>query len=156
VCRPPFILLLAWAKYPEIQLQRHTLINFSSAIMSTFAPSSSDQLEEENVPPSSSMFAGTDGSPRVSTVGTDDNAVNKRERHFAPEAVDYSAVVGLDAHWEGVRKRDYDARSVASSMAAERDDKSIYEEPAVGAVEGACVVLCCNSITGGDPVVAPA
>ena len=51
---------------------------------------------------------------------------------------DYSTP-GLDAlHWAGVKKnpRDLDQRSIASSMAAERDDKSIYEEPAIGAVEG--------------------
>lgn len=50
---------------------------------------------------------------------------------------DYSAP-GLDSlHWAGVKKRpEFDQRSIASSMNAERDDKSIYEEPAVGAVEG--------------------
>lgn len=51
---------------------------------------------------------------------------------------DYSTP-GLDAlHWAGVKKntREFDQRSIASSMAAERDDKSIYEEPTVGAVEG--------------------
>ena len=34
------------------------------------------------------------------------------------------------------KKVEFDSRSVASSMAAERDDKSVFEEPAVGAVEG--------------------
>lgn len=106
--------------------------------MST-ADSFNDQLEEdmqtlhlngiENAISESNLE-----SPRVSTAGTDDPAARKQS--FAPETADYSAP-GLDSlHWAGVKKKDYDARSVASSMAAEKDDKSIYEEPAVGAVEG--------------------
>ena len=45
-----------------------------------------------------------------------------------------------DLHWGGVGQRSlaHDARSVASSAAADRDDKSIYEEPgALDATEGA-------------------
>jgi hypothetical protein len=84
----------------------------------------------------------TQVSPRVSTVGTDEPG-HKKDHHafFAPQAGhDYRdfADPSLDSlHWAGVKKRgDYDQRSVASSMNAEKDDKSIYEEPAVGAVEG--------------------
>lgn len=78
-------------------------------------------------------------SPRVSTSGIDDQLPLKKEQAaFVSEAgPDYTAP-GLDSlHWAGVKKRgDFDQRSVASSMNAEKDDKSIYEEPAVGAVEG--------------------
>lgn len=81
-------------------------------------------------------------SPRVSTVDTDEASVTKKEQpNFQQEASqdyrDYSAP-GLDSlHWAGVKKRgDFDQRSVASSMNAERDDQSIYEQPGVGAVEG--------------------
>lgn len=84
----------------------------------------------------------TQVSPRVSTVGTDEPG-NKKEHHafFAPqvgnEYRDFADPTLDSLHWAGVKKRgDYDQRSVASSMNAEKDDKSIYEEPAVGAVEG--------------------
>lgn len=82
-------------------------------------------------------------SPRVSTVGgTDEPHVALKNNH-SYQHVDFSAAVGLDhVHWGGVhsgvsRKRsEMDQRSVASSVNAEKDDKSVYEEPAVGAVEG--------------------
>jgi hypothetical protein len=86
----------------------------------------------------------TQVSPRVSTVGTDEPGHKKDSHHaFAPQEGnayrDYTDQdPSLDSlHWAGVQKRgDFDQRSVASSMNAEKDDKSIYEEPAVGAVEG--------------------
>lgn len=81
-------------------------------------------------------------SPIVSTVGTDEHSHSKKEhpvfqQEVAQEFRDYSAP-GLDSlHWAGVKKRgDFDQRSVASSMNAERDDQSIYEQPGIGAVEG--------------------
>ena len=81
-------------------------------------------------------------SPRVSTVGTDEPG-HKKDHHafFAPqvgnEYRDFTDPTLDSLHWAGVQKRgDFDQRSVASSMNAEKDDKSIYEEPAVGAVEG--------------------
>ena len=85
----------------------------------------------------------TQASPRVSTVGTDEPG-NKKEHHafFAPQVGneyrrDFEDPTLDSLHWAGVKKRgDFDQRSVASSMNAEKDDKSIYEEPAVGAVEG--------------------
>ena len=82
----------------------------------------------------------THASPRVSTVGTDEPG-NKKEHHafFAPqvgnEYRDFTDPTLDSLHWAGTRG-DFDQRSVASSMNAEKDDKSIYEEPAVGAVEG--------------------
>jgi hypothetical protein len=86
--------------------------------------------------------AETQASPRVSTVGTDEPG-HKKEHHayFAPqvgnEYRDFADPTLDSLHWAGVKKRgDFDQRSVASSMNAEKDDKSIYEEPAVGAVEG--------------------
>ncbi|KAG7672522.1 hypothetical protein Ndes2437B_g02488 [Nannochloris sp. 'desiccata'] len=85
----------------------------------------------------------TQVSPRVSTVGTDDPG-HKKDHHafFAPqvgnEYRDFTDPTLDSLHWAGVKKRgDFDQRSVASSMNAEKDDKSIYEEPAVGAVEEA-------------------
>ena len=102
-------------------------------------------LEENNANGNglASVTSETQMSPRVSTVDTDEPSGPKQNQHnYASQEVgqefrDYSAP-GLDSlHWAGVKKRgDFDARSVASSMNAERDDKSIYEEPAVGAVEG--------------------
>jgi hypothetical protein len=77
-------------------------------------------------------------------VGTDEhsNSHSKKEhpvfqQEVAQDYRDYSAP-GLDSlHWAGVKKRgDFDQRSVASSMNAERDDQSIYEQPGIGAVEG--------------------
>lgn len=71
-------------------------------------------------------------SPRVSTVGTDDDLTGSKILAQAKEYVaqDYSAP-GLDSlHWAGVQKRgDFDQRSIASSMNAEKDDKSVYEVP---------------------------
>lgn len=84
-------------------------------------------------------------SPRVSTAGTEESIPHKHT-HFSSisekegdlGAPDYTAP-GLDSlHWAGVKKRgDFDQRSIASSMNAERDDKSVYEESAVGILEGA-------------------
>ena len=82
----------------------------------------------------------TQVSPRVSTVGTDESG-HKKDHHafFAPQVGnerDFTDPTLDSLHWAGVQKRgDFDQRSVASSMNAEKDDKSIYEEPAVGAVE---------------------
>lgn len=71
-------------------------------------------------------------SPRVSTVGTDDDLTGSKIIAQAKEYVaqDYSAP-GLDSlHWAGVQKKgDFDQRSIASSMNAEKDDKSVYEVP---------------------------
>jgi hypothetical protein len=71
-------------------------------------------------------------SPRVSTVGTDDDLTGSKIISQAKEYVaqDYSAP-GLDSlHWAGVQKKgDFDQRSIASSMNAEKDDKSVYEVP---------------------------
>ena len=124
--------------------------------MSTTGPSSvrSSNAEIENTPgvanggenPIAARIASFEAqiSPRVSSAGTDEVSGSKKEQsgfnsQNMGQEPDYSAP-GLDSlHWAGVKKRgDYDQRSVASSMAAEKDDKSIYEEPAVGAVEGGC------------------
>lgn len=71
-------------------------------------------------------------SPRVSTIGTDTEVSTmdpgeEGDKGFANQ--DYSAP-GLDSlHWAGVKKRgDFDQRSIASSMNAEKDDKSVYED----------------------------
>lgn len=122
--------------------------------MSNTAPSSAKSMGgvlEENTAIGNGLArttSETQVSPRVSTVGTDDPSGLKKDQHsFGSQEVgqefrDYSAP-GLDSlHWAGVKKRgDFDQRSVASSMNAERDDKSIYEEPAVGAVEGMYVCI---------------
>jgi hypothetical protein len=85
-------------------------------------------------------------SPRVSTAGTDDSAPRKgtassivsgkdsTQQHYV--AQDYSTP-GLDSlHWAGVEnRRDFDQRSIASSMNVEKDDKSVYEESGAGALE---------------------
>ncbi|KAI8106229.1 hypothetical protein M9435_000776 [Picochlorum sp. BPE23] len=77
-------------------------------------------------------------SPRVSTIGTDTEVstmdpAEQGDKPFANQ--DYSAP-GLDSlHWAGVKKRgDFDQRSIASSMNAEKDDKSVYEEMGVSGV----------------------
>lgn len=81
----------------------------------------------------------TTNSPRVSALenNTNDEPEQLQKQPFNQGNVDYSAV-GLDHHhWGHVNSRkrsDYDARSIASSMNAEKDDKSIYEEPTIGAV----------------------
>lgn len=98
----------------------------------------------ESIPAASEIAV----SPRVSTVGIDEIMMKKDQQPFAhDEGPDYTAP-GLDSlHWAGVKKRgDFDQRSIASSMAAERDDKSIYEEPAIGAVEGRSLDRSNNSI----------
>jgi len=94
-----------------------------------------DQLPGENLTITISDVAM---SPRVSTVGTDDSlttkhGAGKEASQFAQGAADYTAP-GLDSlHWAGVKKRgDFDQRSIASSMNAEKDDKSVYEESYAG------------------------
>ena len=81
----------------------------------------------------------TTNSPSVSALenNTNDEPEHLQKQPFNQGNVDYSAV-GLDHHhWGHVNSRkrsDFDARSIASSMNAEKDDKSIYEEPNIGAV----------------------
>ena len=77
-------------------------------------------------------------SPRVSTIGTDTEVSTMDPAEQGDKAFtnqDYSAP-GLDSlHWAGVKKRgDFDQRSIASSMNAEKDDKSVYEEMGVSGV----------------------
>jgi hypothetical protein len=122
------------------------LINMSTVDASLAAEEVADGLDHK-VANSEEVTA----SPRVSTVGTDDTARERREpaENYSRQA-DYTAV-GLDhLHWGSVVKKnrvDFDQRSIASSMNAEpRDDKSIYEEPAVGAVEGRLITCLKSSV----------
>lgn len=73
-------------------------------------------------------------SPRISSTGaggSEDAAGTARApgpaaRQRVPQGYDHHDWV----HWGGVGQRvPHDARSVASSAAADRDDKSIFEEP---------------------------
>jgi hypothetical protein len=125
--------------------------------MSTAAPSSAKSVEgvleevsiHQNGSVSTIPHPASDApiSPRVSTAGGTDGdhhvstskSPTKESSGYASHGVADYTTPGLDSlHWAGVNRnaRDFDQRSIASSMAAERDDKSIYEEPAVGAVEG--------------------
>lgn len=78
-------------------------------------------------------------SPKVSGSAASEDPARARQSYSEAEA--YEQAPGHDhLHWGGVRPP-HDARSVASSAAAERDDKSIYEEPgALDATEGECAV----------------
>lgn len=79
-------------------------------------------------------------SPRISSVGAPSEDAGRDHSHYGQHAAQgYMESLGHDhLHWGGVGQRlAHDARSVASSAAADRDDKSIYEEPgALDATEG--------------------
>ena len=79
-------------------------------------------------------------SPRISSVGAPSEDAGRPSQPYSSGHQLYELTTGLDhLHWGGVGHRvAHDARSVASSAAAERDDKSIYDlEPgALDATEG--------------------
>lgn len=97
-------------------------------------------------------------SPRVSTVGTDDEFAGSKTLAQAKEYVsqDFSAP-GLDSlHWAGVKKKgDFDQRSIASSMNAEKDDKSVYEVPLAYEEElvGAASTLAVSGMRDSDQAI---
>ena len=77
-------------------------------------------------------------SPRISSVGapSEEGGRAGERPHMAYQA--YTDSLGHDhIHWGGLGQRAGDARSVACSAAADRDDKSLYEDPGVlDATEG--------------------
>lgn len=91
-------------------------------------------------------------SPRISSVGAPSEDAGRGGEgayaHGGGGQSSYVMTAGLDhLHWGGVAAaaaaRAHDARSVASSAAADRDDKSVYDmsvmEPgALDAPEGGC------------------
>ena len=90
---------------------------------------------------SAASEAGGTVSPKLSSTaggGGEDAEPAKRTADGIPPG--FTSAVGLDhLHWGGVARHHHDARSVASSMAAERDDKSLFEEPAAeGETRGRC------------------
>ena len=114
--------------------------------MSTTAVSSAKSVSgvlEDDFHGAGAPTTESTASPRVSTALSagrsvdEDPPAGKSRQVYPTEGADYSAP-GLDSlHWAGVKKRgDFDQRSVASSMNAEKDDKSIYEEHAAGAAGG--------------------
>ncbi len=101
----------------------------------TMFPNSDDTLSSgleelasaHAVPHPSSEYAI---SPRVSTVGTDDSHGHKPQFSVAQQIIQDFSAPGLDSlHWAGVQRQrgDFDQRSVASSMNAEKDAASVYE-----------------------------
>lgn len=81
-------------------------------------------------------------SPRISSVGAPSEERGGGDHAYHSGHQGYVQTTGLDhLHWGGVGHRlAHDARSVASSAAADRDDKSIYEDMgALDATEGAWV-----------------
>ena len=72
-------------------------------------------------------------SPRVSTAGaggSEDAGGSQRASQDRPGLAQegYSGFSHDHLHWGGVGRRPHDARSVASSAAADRDDKSVYDQ----------------------------
>ena len=94
-------------------------------------------------------------SPRVSSVGAASEGGDHPQQHPQPQG--YTPTPYRDhLHWGGVQRMLHarsDARSVASSAAADRDDKSIYAED-VGALDahtgarGATLARRCAPLQG--------
>lgn len=81
-------------------------------------------------------------SPRVSSIAS---GTEGKPRQDGPSGIVDPAAPGMDTHhWAGVRHghRDIDARSVASSMAAEKDALSVNEHQD-GGVQS---VFCCYGV----------
>ena len=87
--------------------------------------------ENQDVEPASELQSVA--SPKISSTGaSEDPAREARAEQSFPEGQAYEMAPGNDhLHWGGVGHR-HDARSVASSCPAERDDKSIYGKEHAG------------------------
>ena len=83
--------------------------------------------ENQDEEPASELQSAA--SPKISSTGASEDPTREaRAEQSFPDGQAYEMAPGHDhLHWGGVGHR-HDARSVASSCPAERDDKSIYGE----------------------------